>query len=298
MEKENDCIPRGIYNISMRLEYYNNGGTKSMGLNERGHILKQAIKWVLDAGDMIRTKMDKPIQIETKSNPNDLVTSVDKETESFLIKRIQAHYPDHALLGEEGHGAHITSLDGTIWIIDPIDGTMNFVHQKRHFAISIGIFHDGIGEIGIVYDVMADTLYYASKGEGAFKNNNRLEPLNDQVQLEKSIIGLNHLWLCENKLVDEKVMQKLVKTVRGVRSSGSAALDMAYVAEGALDAYLAMGLSPWDIAGGTVLVNEVGGRTTNHLGEPLHMLKRNSLLTSRNSIHSDLIQQFLKKGQK
>src|SRR5690625_6165407 len=93
-------------------------------------------------------------------------------------------------------------------------------------------------------------------------------------------------------------MQKLVKIVRGVRSSGSAALDMAYVAEGALDAYLAMGLSPWDIAGGTVLVNEVGGRTTNHLGEPLHMLKRNSLLTSRNSIHSDLIQQFLKKGQK
>src|SRR5690625_7702216 len=99
---------------------------------------------------MIRTKMDKPIQIDTKSNPNDLVTSVDKETESFLIKRIQAHYPDHALLGEEGHGAHITSLDGNIWIIDSIDGSMHFVHQNRHFIIFIWIFHDCFGDVCVV----------------------------------------------------------------------------------------------------------------------------------------------------
>src|SRR5699024_2313745 len=133
--------------------------------------------------------------------------------------------PDHKILSEEGYGDDVDSLDGTVWIIDPIDGTMNFVHQKRNFAISIGIYHDGIGEIGLVYDVMADMLYSAKKDEGAMKNGEKLPHLKQELKLEESILGINHFWLCENKLIDEKVMQNLIKTVRGTRTYGSAALE-------------------------------------------------------------------------
>lgn len=275
-----------------------NGGPNAMTLNQQEHIFKQAKKWILEAGQLIRTKMTEPIEVDTKSNPNDLVTSVDKETELFFVNKIQKHYPNHFLLGEEGHSNDITSLHGTVWIIDPIDGTTNFVHQKRNFAISIGIYHNGIGEIGFVYDVMSDTLYHAIKDAGAFKNNEKLLPLDDGVNLTTSVISLSHLWLCENLLVDESKMQQLVKTVRGVRSSGSAALDIASVAEGALNAYLALELSPWDIAGGMVLLKEVGGVMTTHLGESVDMLNQNSIITCNASIHPELIHKFLEKGAK
>ena len=233
-----------------------------MEFNTRETLFKQARQWILAAGKIIREKIDDPMIIDTKSNANDLVTTMDKETEQFFADRIKEKYPDHLLFGEEGYGDNIDSLDGTIWIVDPIDGTMNFVHQKRNFAISIGIYHDGVGEIGLIYDVMADVLYHAQKNGGAYKNEQKLEQLSSTVNLRESILGLNHFWLCENSLVDEREMQRLIRTVRGTRSTGSAALEMAYVAEGNFDGYLAMRLSPWDIAGGMVIVNEVGGVTT------------------------------------
>src|SRR5699024_4655155 len=109
-----------------------------------------------------------------------------------------------------------------------------------NFAISIGIYHDGVGEIGLIYDVMEDTLYHAQKNNGAYKNEKQLKKLSTSLELQESILGLNHFWLCENDLVDEREMQRLVRTVRGTRTIGSAALEMAYVAEGVLDGYLAI----------------------------------------------------------
>src|SRR5699024_9784418 len=203
-----------------------------MEQSTRQALFKQAREWVLEAGRTIREKIDDPLVIDTKSNENDLVTTMDKETEQFFASKIKGKYPGHLLFGEEGYGDKIESLDGTIWIVDPIDGTMNFVHQKRNFAISIGIYHDGIGEIGLIYDVMGDVLYHAQRNSGAYKNNQQLKQLSFSVDLRESILGLNHFWLCENSLVDERVMQRLVRTVRGTRSTGSAALEMAYVAEG------------------------------------------------------------------
>lgn len=269
-----------------------------MDLDQRRQMMKHAQEWIYEAGQNIRNKINEPLEIHTKSSANDLVTSVDQATERFFVEKIKSHYPDHLLFGEEGYGDEITSLEGTIWIIDPIDGTTNFVHQKRNFAISIGVYHDGKGEIGLVYDVMGDKLYHAMKDSGAYKNNEKLALLKSSVNLETSLLSLNHFWLCENKLVDEKVMQDLIKRVRGVRSSGSAALDIASVAEGVLDGYLALGLSPWDIAGGMILMNEVGGLTTNHLGKQIDMLTRNSLLACNPHIQDDLIRKFLLKGKK
>ena len=149
-----------------------------------------------------------------KSHAKDLVTTIDKETEYFLAdkyskKRIRITY----LFSEEGYGDDVTSLDGIVWIVDPIDGTMNFVQQRRNFAISIGIFHQGIGEIGFVYDVMSDILYSAKRNEGAYKNDEKLPPLKPELNLEEAMLGFNHHWLCENSVIDEQIMQELVKKI-------------------------------------------------------------------------------------
>lgn len=269
-----------------------------MDIKSQTSLFNQAKKWVLEAGKIIRDKINDPIIVETKSNVNDLVTTMDKETEVFFARRIKEKYPEHLLFGEEGYGDNITATDGTIWIIDPIDGTMNFVHQKRNFAISVGIYVDGVGKIGIIYDVMADVFYHAIKEKGAYKNGEKLALLSNSIKFEEVILGLNHFWLCENSLVDERTMQSLVKTIRGSRTVGSAALEMAYVAEGIIDGYLAMRLSPWDVAAGMVIINEVGGVITDRDGQEINILDKNSIIACNKQIHPTIIENYLKKGKK
>lgn len=123
-----------------------------------------AKQWIRDAGEHLMASMKKALIIETKSNAADLVTNMDREIEQFLIGKIKETFPHHNILGEEGYGDEVTSSDGVVWLIDPIDGTMNFVHQKRNFAISIGIYENGIGKIGLIYDPVHDELYHALKG--------------------------------------------------------------------------------------------------------------------------------------
>ncbi|MFD1038734.1 inositol monophosphatase family protein [Virgibacillus byunsanensis] len=255
----------------------------------------QAKEWIFEAGRTIRKKINDPMVVDTKSSAKDLVTTMDKNTEYFFAEKIRKTYPDHFLLSEEGYGDDLDSMDGTVWIIDPIDGTMNFVHQRRNFAISVGIYHQGVGEIGFIYDVMSDVLYSAKRNNGAFKNDEKLEPLKKHINLDESIIGLNHYWLCNNHLVDEMEMQKLVRKVRGTRTYGSAALEFAFVAEGIMDGYLTMSLAPWDVAAGIIIVNEVGGITTNISGDPVNMLTTNSVLTCNPSIKNTIINDYLYK---
>ncbi|GIO22341.1 inositol monophosphatase family protein [Oceanobacillus sp. J11TS1] len=268
-----------------------------MDQQQRQEIYETAKNWIYEAGEQIREHMNEPLGIETKSNANDLVTVLDKQTEKFFVDRIHQVYPDHHIIGEEGFGDTLTNVDGTVWIIDPIDGTMNFVHQKRTFAISIGILHNGVGEIGFIYDVMGDILYHVKRGEGAFKNDVQLAPLDKEKKLSESIIGMNHFWLCENRLVDYTVMQKFVRTVRGTRSHGSASLELAYIAEGVQDAYLALSLSPWDVAAGIILNQEVGGITGDIDGNPWNPLKRSSILVANPAIHDEIVG-FIKEGRK
>ena len=254
--------------------------------------------WMLDAGELIKDNIDNPFIVSTKSNPTDLVTEIDTKVELFFAERIKKYYSDHLLLSEEGFGDDLNSNKGVVWIIDPIDGTMNFVNQKRHFAISIGIYHEGIGEIGFIYDVMANNLYSAMRDNGAFKNNKKLARLEESVQLNESIICLNHYWLCENEIVDESIMQNLIKNVRGTRTYGSAALEFAHVAEGIIGAYLTMSLEPWDIAAGRILVKEVGGCTTDIDGKEVGMLDRSSIITCNPNLHNELLNDYLIKAKK
>ncbi|MFS0861331.1 inositol monophosphatase family protein [Fredinandcohnia sp. 179-A 10B2 NHS] len=255
---------------------------------------QKAKKWIKEAGERIRNSFKMELIIETKSNPDDLVTNIDKETERFFIENINNTFPGHQILGEEGFGDNIESLKGIVWIIDPIDGTMNFVHQQRNFAISVAVYEDGVGQIGIIYDVVHDELYHAIKGKGAYFNSTKIEPLKD-VTLNQSIVGINATWITENKRIDPKILIPIVNAARGTRSYGSAALEMAYVVTGRINAYITMRLSPWDFAAGAILITEVGGIVTTLEGEPLHLLKENSVICANANIHNEIFTNYLKR---
>lgn len=246
-------------------------------------------KWLKEARQRIIRSFNDILYIQTKSDKNDLVTNIDKEIEQFFINNIRAVFPDHHIIGEEGFGDDLKRLDGTVWLIDPIDGTMNFVHQQRNFMISIGVYEDGIGKCGYIYDVVHDELYHAIKGKGAYLNDRALVKLREDVDVAEAIISLNASWLTSDYYMDASRLIQLVKDVRGTRSYGSAALEFAYVATGRLDAYLTMRLSPWDFAAGKIIVEELGGIVTTLKGEPLKLLEKNAVLVSKPGLHKELL---------
>ncbi|MDF1506738.1 inositol monophosphatase family protein [Robertmurraya sp. DFI.2.37] len=255
-------------------------------------IFASASSWIKEAGERIKKSFKSTLNIETKSNANDLVTNIDKETERFFITKIKERYPDHKVLGEEGNGDTLKELSGVVWIIDPIDGTMNFVHQQRNFAISIGIYENGVGKIGLIYDVVHDELYHAIKGEGAYVNDMRLNTLGE-VTVSQAIIGINATWVTPNRRIDPVILGAVVKDARGTRSYGSAAIEIAQVAAGRLDAYMTLRLSPWDFAGGLVLIEEVGGVASTLKGEPIQLLDENSIFISKPGLHEEILKKYL-----
>lgn len=261
-----------------------------MDINYIDRYAKSLIK---EAGGRIRNSLFTELTIETKSDPNDLVTNIDKETEQFFISKIREDFPEHRIFGEEGFGDTIDELSGAIWILDPIDGTMNFVHQKRNFAISLGIYVDGSGVLGYIYDVMNDHLYSAKQGEGAYFNDERLPDLK-KTTVSESIIGVNATWMAPNKHVEYENMVSLLRDCRGTRSIGSAALEIAYVATGRMDAYLSMRLAPWDIAGGMVIAQETGAIASNLKGESPNLITSDGFLIANPSIHGTLIENYIR----
>ncbi|MDQ0215187.1 myo-inositol-1(or 4)-monophosphatase [Oikeobacillus pervagus] len=254
-----------------------------------------AKRWIMEAGMSIRESFTHSLQISSKSEPNDLVTNIDKETEQFFARNIREQFPSHRILGEEGFGDKLQSLNGVVWIIDPIDGTMNFIHQRRNFAISIGVYKDGVGHLGYIYDVVQDELYFAEKGKGAFLNDVQLPNL-QQKKVEEAILNINATWLIRNKRMDPKILIPLANTVRGTRSFGSAAIEMAYIASGRLDCYITMRLSPWDFAAGKVIVEEVGGIVTDLGGNPLNLMGVNPVFVSKPGLHQEILERFLLKN--
>lgn len=247
---------------------------------------------IKEAGRKIRHSFASELSIESKADANDLVTNMDKEIEQFFIQHIRQDYPNHRILGEEGFGDNLTSLEGYVWMLDPIDGTMNFIHQQRNFAISLGIFKDGIGELGYIYDVIHDELYSAQKGHGAYLNDEQI-PVLEPTTISEAVIGMNASWVIPNSHIENEGLIRLVQDVRGIRSYGSAALELAYVATGRIDAYMSMRLSPWDVAGGVVIAQEVGAIATNLNGEPLKFLGQDTFIVARQSLHDSLLANYI-----
>jgi len=261
---------------------------------DRKKIDTYAKVWVKEAGERLRNSFSEKLNIETKSNRNDLVTNLDKEIELFFRHKIAETFSEHKVVGEEAMEENYPNMSGVVWIIDPIDGTMNFIHQQRNFAISIGIYEDGVGQIGLIYDVIHDELYHAIKGEGAFMNQQRL-PMLEEVSVSDMILSINATWISENNRIDPSILTPLVRDVRGTRSYGSAAIELAYVAAGRTDAYMTMRLAPWDFAGGVVLLKEVGGEVTTMDDKPLDFANGSSLFASKPGLHKIITEKYLSK---
>ncbi len=218
-----------------------------------------ALRAARKAGDFMLRAMDRPdeFDIETKA-PNDFVSNIDKTAEAIIVDQIRETFPDHGIIGEE-YGAQSGSSEYT-WIIDPLDGTLNFLQGIPHFAISIGIMKGRHHEHGIIYDPLRGEEFIASRGSGAQLNGKRIR-VSTRNKLEDCVLATGLPPGCVEDRLDEYMvgLKTLTGNCRGIRRAGSAALDLAYVAAGRTDGFWEMGLSHWDIAAGIVLVREAGG---------------------------------------
>ena len=228
------------------------------------------------AGDIIFRSLNRLDSIKVASKEhNEFVTEVDQKCEREIIKVIQASYPDHAFLGEET-GA--SGENECVWIIDPLDGTTNFIHGLPQFAVSIAMQRSGRLEHGIVYDPMRQELFTASRGEGAQLEGKRIR-VTTRPRLDGALIGTGFPYRANAEHVDEylAMLKAVLAETAGVRRPGAAALDLAYLAAGRLDAFWEIGLKPWDMAAGVLLVQEAGGIVTGFLGKSDYMETGNIL---------------------
>lgn len=244
---------------------------------------------IVEAGKFIETRMTHEFQVNSKSNPNDLVTDVDKETEQLLYTRILERFPDHRIIGEEGHGEDIKDTKGVLWIVDPIDGTLNFVHQGENFAISIGVFIDGEPYCGLIYDCMKQDLYHARYKNGAFLNGRALKPA-ENIPLNQSLIAINPKRIL-GKETRSPFFEIMAKS-RSLRSYGSAALEFAMLAKGQISALLFFKLYPWDYTGGAIIAGELGFKTTDIYGNELPLLSTTSVISGNPEIHEEILSHF------
>jgi myo-inositol-1(or 4)-monophosphatase len=257
-------------------------------------IYQDAKRWTLEAGQRLKESLQDALEIEYKTSAADIVTQKDKEIEQFFVEKINATFPDHYILGEEGMATEesYNPQEEIVWIIDPIDGTTNFVHQKQNFSISVAVYEKGEPRIGIIYDPIQDECFHATLGQGAYLNDQKLDHLSTG-PIEEAVMGINCLWLTPNKKFDHNKLQSLVRHVRGTRSIGSAALEMASVACGRLDAYLTLRLSPWDFAAGLVILDELGAKMTTIHNEEINVFSKSTIFVARPGLHENITERFL-----
>ena len=232
-------------------------------------ILNIGVRAARKAGSIInRASLDGGLNIRAK-RANDFVTQVDQAAEQAIIDTVKKAYPDHGFLAEES-GASEGSAD-YVWIIDPLDGTTNFIHGFPQYCVSIGVQHRGALAHAIVYDPNRNELFTASKGRGAFLNDRRIR-VTGQVKLADALVGTGFPFKELTRLdLYTRQLQSMMRSCSGVRRAGAAALDLAYVACGRLDAFWELGLAPWDMAAGVLLIQEAGGLVGDLKGEQTFM---------------------------
>nr|MBV6628615.1 inositol monophosphatase [Oceanococcus sp. HetDA_MAG_MS8] len=209
------------------------------------------------AGNIILQSMEKLDQLRVeRKGPRDFVSDVDRAAEAEIIRIIHKAYPDHSILGEEGGALGENPVE---WIIDPLDGTNNYLHGLPHFAVSIGVRENGKLVHGVIYDPYRQDLFSASKGEGALLNSRRIRISKRPKKLVEALVGTGEPFTPGPRLDRYRPqINALLGHSGGIRRAGAAALDLAYVASGRLDAFWELGLKPWDIAAGIVLCREAG----------------------------------------
>ncbi|WP_018658902.1 inositol monophosphatase family protein [Allofustis seminis] len=246
------------------------------------------LTWLDVAAEKIKKALHDELEVEQKTNPSDLVTNVDKDIEQFLINQIKMTFPKSQILGEEGYGDRTIDLNhGTVWIIDPIDGTLNFVKQKENFAIMIAVYDEGQAIQSYIYNVMNSELVYAIKGEGAYCNN-QLIKTPDNLDMHEGLYASSSIFYIGSEPLNE-FHHNLSKLALGVRLKGSAGLEAIELAKGNTVGYTAHTLMPWDVAAGKLIIEEVGCVITTFAGDEPSLNGKESIIMGTPKAHRTLL---------
>jgi myo-inositol-1(or 4)-monophosphatase len=227
-----------------------------------------AVKAARRAGNIInRGSRDLDRLTVTAKGPKDFVSEIDRAAEAAIVETLLDAYPDHAILAEEGTAKGANAEAENVWIIDPLDGTTNFLHGFPQYCVSIALAHKGQVTQGVIYDPVRNDLFTATRGRGAYLNDRRIR-VSKRTQLKECLIGTGFPFR-DGSFLDAylAMMRTMIQHTAGLRRPGAAALDLAYVAAGFYDGFFEVGLNPWDVAAGSLLVLEAGGLIGDLSGE-------------------------------
>jgi myo-inositol-1(or 4)-monophosphatase len=254
-------------------------------------VIKKCFNTALTAaqagGENIKKELDSSLDIDFKGRAN-IVTQVDRGTEEIIVNIIKSRFPEHKILAEETppvkDGASLFK-----WIIDPLDGTTNFVHNFPFFAVSVALEYDEEVVIGVIYDPVRKELFSAIKERGSYLNKTPIR-VSEVEKISDSLLATGFPYeLNEDFYKNMKLFKKFYERSQGVRRAGAAALDLCYIACGRLDGFWEYGLNPWDVAAGSLIVSEAGGRLSNFNGCELSIYE-NQILASNNHIHDEMLE--------
>ena len=240
-----------------------------------------------EAGELLMGYFARHVVIEYKGEA-DVVTAADRASEALIMDRLQARFPRHDVMGEEG--ARRETGSDYKWYVDPLDGTTNFAHGFPVFCISMGLEHKGELVAGVVYDPTRGEMFSAEKESGAYLNQHRIQ-VSKIARLAESLVATGFPSHKRHKNPNIHFYHQITLRTHGVRRAGSAALDLASVASGRFEGFWEFNLNPWDLAAGVVLVKEAGGEVTGFHGQPFRLADRN-VLASNGLIHADLVREF------
>lgn len=261
--------------------------------------LEVAKRVAKEAGELIKKHLNDDLVIEEKGSSHDVVTEIDKTSEELIRRRITENFPNHEILGEEDsyenkqfHEQKIIDLKKSpfLWVVDPIDGTNNFIQKIPGFVVSIALICNGDLTIGVIYDPLRDEMYWAEKGQGACMNGRKIK-VSITESLEESVVGTS---FSSDNLIRKRTIESLniiISKCRTARILGSAALNLAYVASGRLTAFWHYQLNVWDIAAGIIIIRESGGTVTTTCGK-LHELSNKTIMASNKIIHEQMVNEL------
>ena len=253
-------------------------------------MLNIAIKAARAAGSIInRAALDLEVLRVGTKGPNDYVSEVDQAAETAIIDILLEAYPGHAILAEESGRARGAKDSEYTWIIDPLDGTTNFLHGFPVYAVSIALAHRGTVQQAVVYDPTRNDMFFASRGRGAFLNDRRLR-VSKRTRLSDSLIGTGFPFRKgDNFKRYVKMFEEVMQSCAGLRRPGAAALDLCYVAAGYYDGFFETGLNPWDMAAGSLIITEAGGLIGNFTGESDFLYQR-EVVAGNPKVYGQLVQ--------
>ena len=253
-------------------------------------MLNIAVRAARSAGSIInRAALDLDVLKVASKGTNDFVTEVDQAAEEAIISTLLEAYPGHAILAEESGRQRGSKHSDYLWIIDPLDGTTNFIHGFPVYAVSIALAFRGKVEQAVVYDPTRNDLFYASKGKGAYLNDRRLR-VSKRTRMADALIGTGFPFRKgDNFKRYLKMFEEVMQQCAGMRRPGAAALDLCYVAAGWYDGFFETGLSPWDVAAGSLMITEAGGLVGNFTGEADYLYQR-EVVAATPRIYGQLVQ--------